>query len=103
MTMMFRGQFKHAIDAKGRTSLPSRFREQLASEGDGRLVLTPALFEPCIDVFPYQAWQEFEQRGLHGRVRRLSSEIQRLFHHFEKARSERLETQRFEALGIDLA
>ena len=62
MTMMFRGQFKHAIDAKGRTILPSRFREQLASEGDGRLVLTPALFEPCIDVFPYQAWQEFEQR-----------------------------------------
>jgi MraZ protein len=25
-------------------------------------VLTPALFEPCIDVFPFRAWEEFEAR-----------------------------------------
>jgi MraZ protein len=62
MAIMFRGQFKHAIDAKGRTSLPSRFREQLGGEGDLRLVLTPALFEPCIDVFPFRAWEAFEAR-----------------------------------------
>lgn len=60
--MMFRGQFKHAIDAKGRTSLPSRFRDQIGAQGDGRLVLTPSLFEPCIDVFPYEAWRQFEAR-----------------------------------------
>ena len=59
---MFRGQFTHAIDAKGRTSLPSRFRESLGSEWDQRLVLTPALFDPCIHVFPFGAWEAFEAR-----------------------------------------
>ena len=29
--MMFRGQFEHAIDAKGRTSVPSRFRDVLVA------------------------------------------------------------------------
>ena len=41
MSTMFRGQFEHAIDAKGRTSLPSRFRDVLAAANDSRLVLTP--------------------------------------------------------------
>lgn len=59
---MFRGQFTHSIDAKGRTSLPSRFREQLARDGDLRLILTPALFEQCIDVYPFRAWEAFEAR-----------------------------------------
>ena len=60
---MFRGQFTHSIDAKGRTSLPSRFRESLGGEdADQRLVLTPALFDPCIHVFPFSAWEVFESR-----------------------------------------
>ena len=61
MATMFRGQFTHAIDAKGRISLPSRFRESMADE-DQRLVLTPALFDPCIHVFPLRAWEVFEAR-----------------------------------------
>ena len=40
---MFRGQFTHSVDAKGRISLPVRFREQLAGASDPRIVLTPAL------------------------------------------------------------
>ena len=60
---MFRGQFTHAIDAKGRTSLPSRFRESMGGDdGDLRLVLTPALFDPCIHVFPFASWEVFEAR-----------------------------------------
>ncbi len=62
MAIMFRGQFTHSIDAKGRTSLPSRFREQMGREGDVRLVLTPALFDPCIHVFPFRAWETFEAK-----------------------------------------
>ncbi|HNS98756.1 MAG TPA: division/cell wall cluster transcriptional repressor MraZ [Polyangiaceae bacterium] len=58
---MFRGQFTHSIDAKGRTSLPSRFRDTMGS-GEPRLVLTPALFDPCIHVFPFEAWEAFEAR-----------------------------------------
>lgn len=62
MAIMFRGQFTHSIDAKGRTSLPSRFRDQLTATGEARLILTPALMEPCIHVFPLRAWEEFEAK-----------------------------------------
>ena len=59
---MFRGHFEHAIDAKGRTSLPSRFRDVLAATGDLRLVVTPALFDPCLHVYPMRAWEELEAK-----------------------------------------
>ena len=62
MAIMFRGQFTHSIDAKGRTSLPSRFRDQLSQSAETRLVVTPALFYPWIDVYPFRAWEEFEAR-----------------------------------------
>jgi MraZ protein len=66
MAIMFRGHFTHAIDAKGRTALPARFRDALAPTGDGRLVLTPALFDPCVHLYPLRAWEELE-----GKVARL--------------------------------
>ena len=59
---MFRGHFEHAIDAKGRTSLPSRFRDVLAATGDARLVLTPSPFDACLHLFPMKAWEEFEAK-----------------------------------------
>jgi MraZ protein len=62
MAMMFRGQFEHAIDAKGRTSLPSRFRDVLAAGSDLRLVLTRALFDRCLHLYPMRAWEELEAK-----------------------------------------
>lgn len=59
---MFRGQFVHSIDAKGRVSLPARFRDALLADGDGRLVVTPALFDPCLHVYPMRAWEQFEHK-----------------------------------------
>ena len=59
---MFRGHFEHAIDAKGRTSLPSRFRDVLAATGDERMVLTPSPFDACLHLFPMKAWEEFEAK-----------------------------------------
>ena len=58
---MFRGQFEHSIDAKGRTSLPARFREILAARGSERLVIT-ADVEPCLLAFPLDHWQAFEEK-----------------------------------------
>ena len=62
MGMMFRGQFEHAIDAKGRTSFPSRFRDVLAAGNDLRLVLTRALFDRCLHLYPMRAWEELEAK-----------------------------------------
>jgi MraZ protein len=62
---MFRGQFEHAIDAKGRTSLPSRFRDVLAQGADARLVITRSPFDdepPCLHVFSMPSWEQFEAK-----------------------------------------
>ena len=57
---MFRGQFPHSMDAKGRISLPSRYRDGL--DGDTRLIVTNGLSDPCLDVFPMKRWEELERR-----------------------------------------
>ncbi len=59
---MFRGHFEHAIDDKGRTSLPARFRDVLAPTSELRLVMTPALGDPCLDVYPMKAWEALEAK-----------------------------------------
>ncbi|HVW29025.1 MAG TPA: division/cell wall cluster transcriptional repressor MraZ [Polyangiaceae bacterium] len=59
---MFRGQFVHTIDAKGRVSLPARFRESIVANGDARLVLTPAPFDPCLHLYPLSDWAELEKK-----------------------------------------
>lgn len=58
---MFRGQFEHTIDQKGRISLPARFRELLSSRGSDRLVLTVDV-EPCLLAFPTSEWEAFERK-----------------------------------------
>jgi MraZ protein len=68
---MFRGIFETTIDAKGRTSLPARFREILAgTHGDERFFLTnssPVHLENGIScsglqIFPYKNWFAFEEK-----------------------------------------
>lgn len=58
---MFRGRYEHALDSKGRTSLPSRFREVLAADGQERLILTGGL-EACVVAYPLAEWLAFEER-----------------------------------------
>ena len=58
---MFRGQYEHAIDAKGRTSVPAKFRDVLVANGEARLVMTPGL-EPCLVAWPIKEWLAFEER-----------------------------------------
>ncbi len=59
---MFRGQFLHSIDIKGRVSLPSRFRESIAVDDRQMLVITPAPFEPCLHVYPLSEWERLENK-----------------------------------------
>lgn len=58
---MFRGTYEHAIDAKGRTSFPSKFRELLSAEDSSKLVLTTGL-DACLVAYPMRAWKAFEER-----------------------------------------
>lgn len=57
---MFRGQYEHTIDPKGRVSIPSRFREVLSAKGDGRLVITH--FDNHLMAYPFDEWRIFEEK-----------------------------------------
>ena len=58
---MFRGRYEHSIDAKGRTSVPSRFREVMVAQGDSQLVITTGL-DTCLVAYPMSEWLAFEKR-----------------------------------------
>lgn len=60
---MFRGSFEHTLDAKGRLSIPSRFREVLLGKGDERIVITNFVVDGtrCLDVYPLDEWVRFEE------------------------------------------
>jgi MraZ protein len=58
----FSGWFEHAIDSKGRVSVPSTFRETVQETGDDRLFATQSLSAPCIEVYPAVVWQELLKR-----------------------------------------
>ena len=57
---MFRGRYEHAIDSKGRISIPSKFREILNKKYDDRLVITN--FDHCLVAFPFEEWSALEQK-----------------------------------------
>jgi MraZ protein len=58
---MFRGRYEHTIDAKGRTSVPARYRDVLEAIGERRIVMTSAL-DPCLVAYSLPEWSAFEER-----------------------------------------
>ena len=63
---MFRGQYEHTLDSKGRVSVPARFREQLGelditSDSADRVILTRS-FHQCLVAYPYDKWLRFEEK-----------------------------------------
>ena len=61
---VFFGAFQHTIDAKGRTSLPARFREALASAGEPKIVLTRYPHWRAVQALPHSVWKELERKVL---------------------------------------
>lgn len=56
---MFRGRFEHNIDAKGRVSLPAKYRDILSSNYNDRLVITN--YDSCLIAYPYDEWVNLEE------------------------------------------
>ncbi len=54
---MFTGEYRHAVDGKGRIAVPARFRGQLA---DGAVVAR--WIDSCLAIFPMTAWTELSNR-----------------------------------------
>jgi MraZ protein len=57
----FRGRYTHAIDTKGRVSIPSKFREVLAGRGQNTFIITNDL-DPCLVAYPLDEWFELEKK-----------------------------------------
>jgi transcriptional regulator MraZ len=55
---VFRGQFSHTVDPKGRVSIPADFREVLADGFGDKLMLAPN--GNSLDVYPERTWKELE-------------------------------------------
>ncbi|QJA05766.1 division/cell wall cluster transcriptional repressor MraZ [Thermosulfurimonas marina] len=60
---MFRGRFRHALDEKGRLSIPSRFREILRQRYGGA-VLVVTRHPECLVAYPWEEWRKVEERLL---------------------------------------
>ena len=54
---MFTGEYRHAIDAKGRVAVPARFRAELAK---GAVV--SRWIDSCLAIFPQTEWDRFAAR-----------------------------------------
>ncbi len=62
--MGFTGEFHNNIDAKGRTSIPARFREVLARDfGDEGLELTKNM-DGGLSAYPLSRWEEIRKNIL---------------------------------------
>lgn len=58
---MFRGGFEHTVDAKGRVSVPAKFREIITDCYNGRLVIALD-FDNCLAVYPLEEWERLEEK-----------------------------------------
>ncbi len=54
---MFTGEYRHAVDDKGRLAVPSRFRAQLAGN-----VVVARWLDSCLAIFPMPAWDELSAK-----------------------------------------
>ncbi|MGO5051932.1 division/cell wall cluster transcriptional repressor MraZ [Lachnospiraceae bacterium LCP25S3_G4] len=69
---MFRGEFNHSIDPKGRLIIPAKFREGLGEE----FVITKEI-GGCLSVYPTDGWKAFEEKL--GSLPRSKANIVRFF------------------------
>lgn len=54
---MFKGEYNHTLDAKGRLVVPSKVRDELGSQ----FVITKA-FDQCLYIFPEASWEKFVEK-----------------------------------------
>ena len=57
---MYKGSCPLTVDDKGRIAVPSRFREPLLKECDGRVVAT-MYHDRSLAIYPWPVWQKLEK------------------------------------------
>ena len=54
---MFKGEYNHTVDVKGRLIVPSKFREAL-----GEMFVVTKGLDGCLFVYPNEEWQNIEAK-----------------------------------------
>ncbi len=62
MSFSLRGISAISLDAKGRMSVPVRYRAQLMERAQNHLVITLHPHDSCLFVYPLPIWEEVEAR-----------------------------------------
>jgi MraZ protein len=59
---MFRGISAVNLDTKGRMAMPTRYRDGLQANDDGRLIVTVDTESPCLLLYPLGEWELIEAK-----------------------------------------
>ncbi len=59
---VFRGVNVLSLDAKGRMAMPSKYRERLQTMGNGQVVVTLDMSDPCLLIYPLTEWEDIERK-----------------------------------------
>lgn len=59
---MFRGVNTLNLDAKGRLAIPTKYREGLMRQSEGRMVVTVNNSERCLWLYPLSEWEDIERK-----------------------------------------
>lgn len=57
---MFRGTSAITLDSKNRITVPTRYREELFADCQGKMVCTVDIQHPCLLLYPLPEWEEIE-------------------------------------------
>ncbi len=59
---MFNGRNTLNLDAKGRLTVPTRYRESLSDSCGGRVVITQHPYDGCLVMYPSPAWNDIARQ-----------------------------------------
>ena len=59
---MFRGVNHINLDTKGRLTVPTRYRDEINSLCEGRMVATIDTEERCLLIYPQPAWDDIQRK-----------------------------------------
>ena len=57
---MYRGASAITLDSKNRITIPTRYREELIADCQGKMVCTVDIQHPCLLLYPLPEWEEIE-------------------------------------------
>jgi MraZ protein len=75
---LFRGNFQHLVDPKGRVSVPAPFREMIVQSGTQAVMIARSPLHPprSLECYPFPVWQTLEEKLL--KLNRFDPDVRKL-------------------------